>query len=253
MNEGIQGTAPVGLMAMRFLEQTALDIAVGDLLALPAAGLAASVPVTLGWTDAKLPVEVQRHFRGTPSFAETVTTIYRWLPSDSMLLALSRPSEGTGTTTTVVLPPDAVVGAITLQRFQRTLDDWKGLLASRHYDAMRAHIERLLADEEELETEGIKPSIWSIRDLLAFLADRPWSKAPAVGLDSKGRFSISWAAAHPAKADLTLTFLGNGSVRWYVYDACDMDRPALSGTGVDRMTRISRIVASYGCNVWAAA
>ena len=234
MSETHEASAPSGLIAKGLLAKTAQR----DNLIETWERAATNLPRGTRW---EVLFEHASTTLGAASFFHTTQSIvgqpYRW----AAVGRHSVPQTGTS--------PEPR----TLLRFRLILDQWKGLLVPRHYDAMRAHIERLLGDEDELKEEGITPSIGSFDDLLMFLASRPWTKPPAIGLDKRGCFALSWAPARQVKADLTLTFLGNGSVRWYIYDARDRARPALSATGVSRRDEMPGILAAFGCDAWAAA
>jgi hypothetical protein len=134
-----------------------------------------------------------------------------------------------------------------LERFARALGEWKGLLAPDHFDSMMRHIDRILSDEEELQDDQVTPSLSSFDDMLAFLGGRPWDRAPAVGLNGKGQFSASWGKAHP-KSDVTLTFLGEGVVKWYLYGLGRRRRGSAVGTS-DRAD-LSAMLSRLGCDEW---
>jgi len=253
VSEGLGTTAPTGLISMRLLAETVQ----GNDLIEPWERAAANLPQ--GALSA--PIRMLPHLQtatywapsGTVSLGEAVTTTPTALFSNTTRVIESQSSGWIAAWLHSVPQSGTSAKAGTLQQFRRRLDGWRGLLTPRHYDAMGAHIERLLGDEDELKEEGITPSIGSLDDLLMFLASRHWTKPPAIGLDRQGCFALSWAPARQVKADLTLTFLGNGSVRWYVYDARDRARPASSATGVSRRDEMPAILAAFGCDAWAAA
>lgn len=134
-----------------------------------------------------------------------------------------------------------------LERFVRALGGWKGLLAPDHFGAMAQHVERLLSDQEELDEDGVSPSLSSFDDLLSFLSSRPWDKAPAVGLNRRGQFSVSWTRARP-HTDVTLTFLGESRVKWYVFGLGKKRNGSAAGTS-DRADVIG-ILTQLGCDNW---
>lgn len=146
-------------------------------------------------------------------------------------------------------PLKAAPPATTIERFARALSEWKGLLAPDHFDALVQHIERLLSDQEELDEDGITPSSSSFDDLLSFLSSRPWDKAPAVGLNRKGQFLVSWTRSHPY-TDVTLAFLGEGSIKWYVFGLGRKGHGSAAGTS-DRGD-LAGILISLGCDYWMA-
>ena len=136
-----------------------------------------------------------------------------------------------------------------LERFTRALGEWRGLLAPDHFDRMAQHVNRLLSDEEEIDEENTVPSPSSFDDMLAFLSGRPWDKAPTVGLNRRGQFSMSWGKSHP-QVDVTLTFLGEGSVKWYVYG---LGRRATgSAAGTSDRADVTTILSRLGCDEWMA-
>jgi hypothetical protein len=136
-----------------------------------------------------------------------------------------------------------------LERFIRALGEWRGLLAPDHFDRMAQQVNRLLSDEEEIEEDNTVPSLSSFDDTLAFLSGRPWDKAPAVGLNRRGQFSVSWGKLHP-QVDVTLTFLGEGSVKWYVYG---LGRRATgSAAGTSDRADVTTILFRLGCDEWMA-
>ena len=139
----------------------------------------------------------------------------------------------------------------TAERFARALGEWKGLLAPHHYDAMAFHADRLLRDQDELDEDGIVPSPSSFDDLIAFLAGRPWAKSPAVGLSAQGRFSGSWAHVGTPQSDVTLTFLGGGTVKWYVYGIGKKRTGSAAGT-IDRPD-LPGLLAKLECDDWMVA
>jgi hypothetical protein len=133
-------------------------------------------------------------------------------------------------------------------RFSRALDEWKGLLAPDHYDAMSRHVERLLSDQEELDEDGIVPSSSSFDDLLTFLAARSWIRSPALGFNRSGQFSASWSRGRPIRSDVTLTFLGDGTVKWYVYGLGRRRTGSAAGKG-ERLD-LAEILSGLGCDAW---
>lgn len=137
----------------------------------------------------------------------------------------------------------------TLERFVRALSEWKGLLAPDHFDAMARHVNRLLSDQEELDEDNITPSPNSFDDMLSFLSGQPWDRAPAVGLNRRGQFSVSWGKSRP-KVDVTLTFLGEGSIKWYVYGLGRKSTSSAAGTS-DRPD-LTTILSRLGCDDWMA-
>jgi hypothetical protein len=137
----------------------------------------------------------------------------------------------------------------TIERFVRALGEWKGLLAPDHFDSMARHVRRLLSDQEELDEDKTVPSPSSFDDMLAFLSSRPWDKAPAVGLNRKGKFSVSWTRSHP-HTDVTLTFLGEGSVKWYVYGLGRKSTGSATGTS-DRLD-LPGTLSGLRCDNWMA-
>jgi hypothetical protein len=137
----------------------------------------------------------------------------------------------------------------TLERFTRALGGWKGLLAPDHFDSIMRHIERMLSDEEELEEDQVVPSPSSFDDMLAFFTGRPWDRASAVGLNRRGQFSVSWGKSHP-NVDITLTFLGEGVVKWYVYGLGKRHRGSAVGTS-DRAD-LPAVLSRLGCDEWMA-
>jgi len=134
-----------------------------------------------------------------------------------------------------------------LSRFSHALEHWKGLLAPHHYDALVCHLDRLLSEEEELEDEGIAPSIGSFEDLLIFLAARPWAKAPALGMTKVGQFAASWSQHQPTR-DVSVTFLGDGAVKWYAYGLGKRSKGSVAGTG-DRFD-LPALLSRMGCDDW---
>lgn len=164
--------------------------------------------------------------------------------------ALVSEAGGLGTqTTTNPIDRETTSTDSTVERFSRALAEWRGLLAPDHFDAMVRHIDRLLSDEEELEEDNVVPSLSSFDDMLAFLSGRPWVRTPAAGLNRRGQFSISWGKAHP-QVDVTLTFLGEGSVKWYLYGLGKRRIGSAVGTSdrADLPTMLSRL----GCDEWMA-
>jgi hypothetical protein len=137
----------------------------------------------------------------------------------------------------------------TVKRFSEALGEWRGLLAPDHFDAMTRQIDRLLSDQEELDEDKIVPSLSSFDDLLAFLSARPWDRAPAVGLNKRGHFSVSWGKPHP-HTDVTLTFLGEGSVKWYVFGLGRRRTGSAAGTS-DRAD-LTTVLSPLGCDEWMA-
>ena len=135
-----------------------------------------------------------------------------------------------------------------LERLSQALAEWKGLLAPDHFDAMKFHVDRLVSDQGELDEDEITPSPSSFDDLLAFLASRPWSRAPAVGLSRNGQFSASWGRSQPAKSDVTLTFRGDGSVKWYVFGLGKRHMGSAAGTS-ERLD-LPRILVGLKCDDW---
>lgn len=134
-------------------------------------------------------------------------------------------------------------------RFARALKNWKGLLAPNHFDAMVLHLDRLLGDQVELDDEGIVPSLGSIEDLLSFLSSRPWARPPAVGLTRTGQFAVSWSRPTPTR-DLSITFLGNGSVKWYAYGLGRRGKSSAAGSS-ERLD-LPTLLARLGCDGWLA-
>ena len=152
-------------------------------------------------------------------------------------------------TTNTIDRSDLSIGepATTLERFVRALGEWKGLLAPDHFDAMVQHVDRLLSDQDELDEDNIVPSPSSFDDLLGFLSSRPWDKAPAAGLNRRGQFSVSWTKSRP-HTDVTLTFLGEGSVKWYVFGIGKKGNGSAAGTS-DRADVVG-ILTQLGCDNW---
>jgi hypothetical protein len=113
---------------------------------------------------------------------------------------------------------------------------------------MTDHAARLLGDQEELDEDGTVPSRSSFDDLLAFLSNRPWVKAPAVGLNRSGCFSTSWAPSGSSREDVTLTFLGGGLMKWYVYGLGR--KKTGSATGTAERLDLQTVLAGLGCVDW---
>jgi len=136
-----------------------------------------------------------------------------------------------------------------IERFERALGEWKGLLAPDHFEAIAWHIQRMLSDQEELDEDNVAPSLSSFDDMLAFLSSRPWDRPPAVGMSKNGQFSASWAGPSPHR-DVTLTFLGEGLIKWYVYGLGR--KSAGSATGSCDRYDLPGLLTRLGCDSWMA-
>jgi hypothetical protein len=136
-----------------------------------------------------------------------------------------------------------------LARSLRVLERWRGLLAPHHFEAMLAHLRRLLGDEEELAEDGICLSVASLDDLLCFLAGRTWARAPAAGMNKAGQFSISWTSRN-SQTDITLTFLGDSKAKWYAYGLGRHHTGSVAGTSEVR--ELGAILTGLGCDSWMA-
>lgn len=147
------------------------------------------------------------------------------------------------------VPPTEATPKTVLERFTRALGEWRGLLAPDHFDGMARHIKRLLSDEEELDEDNVVLSSNSFDDMLAFLASRPWDKFPAVGINRRGQFSASWARLRPY-SDVTVTFLGENAIKWYVYGLGTKGKGSATGTS-DRVD-LPGLLSRLGCDSWMA-
>jgi hypothetical protein len=135
------------------------------------------------------------------------------------------------------------------------LSEWQSRLAPHLVRAMAAHLNRMFAepDQDEDEDETITPVRSSLDDLLRFLSERPWVKAPALGLTRDGKFQAAWNYGdRPNNANLTLVFLGQSNVRWYRLDARKRTL-VRHGTGVDPLDELAAVIDAMGANPWMTA
>jgi hypothetical protein len=138
--------------------------------------------------------------------------------------------------------------ATPLAKLEQALEPWRGNLASHHFSSMERHIHRLFHDEEAVAEDGVDPSLSSFNNLLAFLFDRPWVKSPALGMDRRGIFAVSWAPDRNVRADFTLQFLNDGTVRWFFVDA-RRDK-VISGAGTLLSEQADAVLATYRGSDW---
>ncbi len=251
MSEATQATAPAGHFAARFLEQTAL----GD----HAFEASEPAPMAIVHKDDAATGHVLSQrlvfgilgVGGSNSNWKVVLPDITWL-SPTEILYIHCPVEWPAVGIVSDISAGTAHSATAAQQFEEALLRWRGLVAPHHLEAMQAHVERLLGDEDELREDDISPSMRSFDELLEFLARRRWARPPAVGLDRRGCFSLSWIRARDIRADLTLTFLGDGLVRWYFFDASNPGAPISSAAGTAQRKDLSRILAGFGCEKWGA-
>jgi hypothetical protein len=140
--------------------------------------------------------------------------------SDDLLKYLLPVADTNQTALTPYLSPsDSDAPLRLLDRFERGLADWSGYLNPRHVASITRSISQLLPDEEAINEEGEKPSYDSFVEMLKFLTAHAWATAPMVTIDRRGFLAVLWRARGSEEADLILTFVGDGTIKWHVYDA----------------------------------
>jgi hypothetical protein len=101
-------------------------------------------------------------------------------------------------------------------RCKTVLDARHSRLTEEQAVALERQIEALLADEDELDEQGVTVSVASFDGLIEFLAFHKVTRHPNLSLTRKGQFAASWSPDRHAK--LTLVFNGHDMGDWVAVD-----------------------------------
>lgn len=140
--------------------------------------------------------------------------------------------------------PANLRGEGALARFQSILEKWRGNLLTVTLNRVKRQLSYLLGDQEDLAELSGGPDRKSFEALLAYLAARPWTRAPSLTLTHEGIFVGNWRPAIEQKARLSVDFIDDKHVQWSAVDARDGESPTMTG-GICPISRLDDQLAGY--------
>lgn len=99
--------------------------------------------------------------------------------------------------------------------------------------ALTRQLKSLLADEQELQDEGVRPALASFNSLLNFIRDRPNNRHPNLSIDREGRFVAAWQPHKKAK--LSISFQSSGKFAWTAVELGAESFQSFSGNNTDEI------------------
>jgi hypothetical protein len=131
---------------------------------------------------------------------------------------------------------------------QLTLKRSTVFISQRVASGLRSFVEQLARDQDELEDEGVVPSIAGFEGLLAFLSVHQRVRMPSLTVSDEGAFVALWDMGQRAR--VRIDFTGDGKAKWVIATIEGPTGALLGGSGIASVASLDNIVEAYDAWAW---